>query len=414
MTTTVNQGVRQKPKLALSEALNFAYETFRANKVRFTLTAVGVVMGTASLILVVTIGMTGRQYVLGLIQSIGVNEIWAEYKNGGQRIGGTASDFLTIDDLLAVQHQLPEIVAATPVVSLGERIPFGEAKQCDVSVLGVYPNYQLIRNLVVVSGRFFDLEDEKEHNKVAVLTRTMAQRAYGSPDAAIGQVIKLSELPFTVIGTFRESVDTFGTTEVVDNTMVIPYSVSRYLKDTNRVSLMYFSAASPALVDPTTAKIQEILQSRHRSESVYTVENLSQLVTLADKTAMALTLVLLAVAAVVLVVSGIGIMNIMLSTVTSRTREIGIRKALGATNREICLQFLSEAIIISLGGGIIGALIGLAVPVSVGTLTEYHIPISGLSVIVAIAVSCSVGILFGTVPALNAAKLRPVESLRYE
>jgi putative ABC transport system permease protein len=163
-----------------------------------------------------------------------------------------------------------------------------------------------------------------------------------------------------------------------------------------------------------TNQIKEVIQSRHRAESVYSVTNLTQLVSIADKTANALTMVLLAVAAIVLLVSGIGIMNIMLATVSSRIREIGIRKALGATNREIRFQFLSEAIVISVGGGLIGVVLGLALPYSIRFLTEYRVPISGLSAIVAIVVSSLVGILFGTVPAARAAKLDPVESLRYE
>lgn len=178
--------------------------------------------------------------------------------------------------------------------------------------------------------------------------------------------------------------------------------------------MMYFSVNDAAMVVPATAQIKRILQSRHRPESVYSVENLTQLVSITERAANALTLVLLAVAAVVLLVSGIGIMNIMLATVSSRIREIGIRKAIGATNREIKFQFLSEAILISVGGGLVGVVIGLALPYSVRFLTEYRIPISGLSAIVAIVVSSLVGILFGTIPATRAAKLDPVESLRHE
>jgi putative ABC transport system permease protein len=168
------------------------------------------------------------------------------------------------------------------------------------------------------------------------------------------------------------------------------------------------------MIQPVPDQVRQVIQSRHRAESVYNVTNLTQLVTLADKTANALTSVLLAVAAIVLLVSGIGIMNIMLATVSSRIREIGIRKALGATNREIRFQFLSEAIVISVGGGLVGVIIGLALPYSIRFLTEYRVPVSGLSAIVAIVVSSLVGILFGTVPATRAAKLDPVESLRYE
>jgi putative ABC transport system permease protein len=196
--------------------------------------------------------------------------------------------------------------------------------------------------------------------------------------------------------------------------MVIPYTVGRYFTDTPSVKQIYFSVADPSMVGPATAQIKRVIQSRHRAESVYNVTNLTQLVAVAEKTANALTIVLLLVATVVLVVSGIGIMNIMLATVSARIREIGIRKAIGATNREIRFQFLSEAILISLIGGFAGVIIGLALPFSVRFFTEYRIPISGLSAIVAIVVSSLVGILFGTVPAARAAQLDPVESLRYE
>jgi putative ABC transport system permease protein len=196
--------------------------------------------------------------------------------------------------------------------------------------------------------------------------------------------------------------------------MLIPFIVSRYFTENPRVNMMYFSMQDPAMVPLATSQIKRVLQSRHRSESVYTVENLTELLAVADKTATALTWVLLMVAMVVLLVSGIGIMNIMLATVTSRIREIGIRKAIGATNREIRFQFLAEAILISLIGGVVGIVIGLALPFSVRFLTEYRVPVSGFSAVIAIVVSSLVGIIFGTVPATRAAQLDPVESLRYE
>jgi putative ABC transport system permease protein len=402
------------PKLAFSEILSFAYETFCSNKVRFMLTGLGMVIGTASLILVVTIGLTGKQYVLNLIQGIGANLIYAEYEGGAQRITNTAADPLTIDDMKAAQETVPGIVSASPVIDLDERVPVGNGKERDLRILGVYPEYRNVRNLVVVSGRFFDAQDEQSHNKVGLITEKLADELYGSPKEAIGKTIPLSHLPFTIVGTFRERVNTFGESEVTTSTFVIPYSVSRYFTENATVKLIYFSVADPSMVEPVTDQVRQVIQSRHRAESVYNITNLTQLVTVADRTANALTMVLLAVAAIVLLVSGIGIMNIMLATVSSRIREIGIRKALGATNREIRFQFLSEAILISVGGGLVGVVIGLALPYSIRFLTEYRVPISGLSAIVAIVVSSLVGILFGTVPAARAAKLDPVESLRYE
>jgi putative ABC transport system permease protein len=411
MPTVATAATNRPPNLVLGEIVSFAYDTFCSNKVRFALTALGMVIGTASLILVVTIGMTGKQYVLNQIQAIGANMVYAEYQGG---VGNVNPDLLTIDDMHAVLQQVPGIAAASPVVPLDERVPVGNGKERDVRVLGVMPDYSAVRNLVVLSGRMFDAEDEQAHNKVGVITQKLAEQLYGSTNEAVGRVLKLSGLPFTVIGTFKERVDTFGQSEVTSNAMLIPYTVSLYFTDTRDVKQLFFSATDSAMVLPVTEQVRKVIQSRHRSESVYQVDNLTELVAVADRTANALTLVLLLVATVTLLVSGIGIMNIMLATVSARIREIGIRKAMGATNREIRFQFLSEAILISLIGGFAGVIIGLALPFSVRFFTEYRIPISGLSAIVAIVVSSLVGILFGTVPAARAAKLDPVESLRYE
>jgi putative ABC transport system permease protein len=400
--------------MAFGEIIAFSYDTFCSNKIRFILTALGMVIGTASLILVVTIGMTGRQFVLNQIQAIGTNEIWAEYLGGAPHISNSNPDPLTIDDLHAVQQVVPGIVASSPVTTLSDRVPVGNGKEKDVSILGVNPEYLQVRNLVIPSGRFFDQEDSQAHNKVGVITEKMAIDVYGSAQAAIGKVIKLTGLPFTIIGTFKERVETFGQSEIVDNTMLIPYSVSRYFLETPSVKLLYFSMADPSMVPPATAQIKRVLQSRHRGESVYNVSNLTALLVMTDRIFTGLTWMLLGIAMVVLLVSGIGIMNIMLATVNSRIREIGIRKAVGATNREIRFQFLAEAILISLIGGLVGIVVGLAIPYSVRFLTEYRVPISGISAIIAILVSSLVGVIFGTVPAARAAQLDPVESLRYE
>ncbi len=399
------------PKLVFGEIFSFAYDTFCSNKIRFSLTALGMVIGTASLILVVTIGMTGKQYVLNQIQAIGDNMIDAEYEGGGE---GTTPDRLTIDDMYAVLQRVSGVVTASPVVPMDNRIPIGDGKERDVRVLGVLPEYRTVRNLVIVSGRFFDAQDERARNKVGVIQQKLAEQLYGPAENAVGKVVKLSGLPFTIVGTFREGVDTFGQSEVTDNSMVIPYSVSRYFTNTPYVQQLYFSAADSSMVIPVTGQIRDVIRSRHRPESNYVVQNLTALLSVADHTANALTLVLLLIAAVTLLVGGIGIMNIMLATVTSRIHEIGIRKAIGATNAEIRLQFLSEAVLISLIGGLGGVVVGLALPFSVRFLTDYRIPISGLSAMVAIFVSAVVGILFGTVPAARAAKMDPVESLRYE
>src|SRR5580704_4063917 len=217
--------------LALGEIFNFAFDTFLSNKVRFTLTALGMVIGTASLILVTTIGLTGKQYLLNEIQSIGSNWIYAEYESGGGRITDTINDGLTIQDMEAVQRQVSGIVSASPVLPLNERVAVGGGKERDLQIMGVYPEYEQVRNLIMLEGRFFDQQDSQAHNKVGVIGPKLAVQLYGSEQAALGKTLKLNGLPFTIIGTFRERVDTFGQSEVTENTMLIPYSVIRYFQE---------------------------------------------------------------------------------------------------------------------------------------------------------------------------------------
>lgn len=408
------KSARRYPKLVLGETVSVALETFRSNRIRFTLTALGMVIGTASLILVVTIGLTGKQYVLQQIQSIGANMIFAEYEGGSIYSAESANDYMTFEDLNAIRQQVPNITASSPIIELHERITVPGGKERDVLVLGVAAEYFWVRNLETLTGRFLEENDTQTRGKVAVITKNLAESMYGSATNAVGQVIKLSGLPFVVVGTFRERVDTFGQSEISDDTILIPYTVARFFTTTSTVKVMYFSVADPSDIPGASEKIQKVLQSRHRPESVYKVDNLTQLLTVAAKIANALTTILLLIAVLTLLVSGVGIMNIMLATVNSRIKEIGVRKAVGATNAEIRAQFLTEAMLISLIGGLVGIAIGMALPISVRILTNYRIPISGLSVVIAVLVSSLVGVIFGTMPAARAAKLDPVESLRWE
>lgn len=401
--------------MLFSEIAKLAVDSFKSSKVRFALTALGMVIGTASLILVVTIGLTGKQYILSQIQAIGANMILAYYEGGSNSSFSTVQkDELTENDLRVVQQEVPDIIAASPMVELHDRISVGDGKQRDLLVLGVSSGYRTVRNLVIPSGRFFDDEESMTRTKVALLTVQLARRLFANEDSAVGQTIKISNLPFTVIGTFKERVETFGQSEIADDTILIPYTVAKYFTGTDAVKQIFFSMGDASEVGKATDEIHKVIQSRHRPQSVYHVDNLTQLLSVAAQTANALTVVLLLISTVTLVVSGVGIMNIMLANVRSRIREIGIRKAVGATRQEIRLQFLTEAVFISLSGGFLGTLIGLAVPFSVRFFTEYRIPVSGLSAIIAIVVASGVGVIFGTVPATRAAQLDTVEALRYE
>src|SRR5271165_4744188 len=405
---------RPYPKLVLSETLSVAIETFRNNRTRFLLTSLGMVIGTASLILVVTIGLTGKQYLLQQIQNVGSNMMVAEHEGGDVGGNASASDVLTLNDLQDVRGLIPGISASSPMVEVHDRITVPGGKERDVQVLGVSWQYLYVRNLDVLAGRFFEDHDEQARDKVAVITQVLANTLYGSQSAAVGQQIKLTGLPFTVIGTFRERVDTFGQSEISEDTILIPYTVARFFTNRDSVTQLFFSVGDSNEVPRATQDIESVLRSRHRPESVYKVSNLTQLLSVASTTANTLSTVLLLVSVLTLLVSGVGIMNIMLATVNARIREIGLRKAVGATNAEIRAQFLTEAMLISLSGGIVGIFLGLALPFSVRFVTNYRFPISGWSVIIALAVSTLVGVLFGTAPAARAARLDPVESLRYE
>jgi len=402
--------------MLMSEILKIAADSFRASKTRFALTALGMVIGTASVILVVTIGLTGKQYILDLLQKIGTNSVELEYAGGGATPTERAryTDNLTREDEKAVDQQVPGVMYSSPVLALHNRISFPGGTEKDTAVLGVSPAYENIRNLIVTDGRFFDDTDDAQYNKCAVVATLFAKERYGSTDAAIGKTFEILGLPFTIIGVFKESVSDFGMSEITDDTVLIPYSVARYFSGTERLNQIYFSMQSMDEVPDAAKEIKRLVQSRHRANSIYNTQTLVDLLVTAAKIADALTAMLVLVAAVTLAVGGVGIMNIMLANVRSRIREIGIRKALGATYREIKLQFLTEAILISLAGGVVGSIVGLAIPLSVRFFTEYIFPISWLSVLIALTAATLVGVVFGTVPATRAAQLNPVDALKYE
>jgi putative ABC transport system permease protein len=397
------------------EALRFSLQALRANKFRTFLTALGLVIGNASVILVVTISITSREYILDQIRGIGSNLIYAQYSNGTNTSTQVNADFIKLADLDAVRNELGNrIVAATGVMTNNGRLIIN-GKEQDVSVIGSDEEYATVRNMMLLAGRFMDEGDVRQRQKVVLLTEKLADRIYSTPQAAIGQSLKLYGLHFTVIGVFKERTGTFGLSEITNETVLMPISVIRLFTPVERIDPLYVQARLATDVPPLTASIKQIIESRHRQGARYDVENLAGILEAAQKIALVLTIVLILVSTIALVISGIGIMNIMLVTVTERTREIGLRMAVGASRRAVLEQFLTESVVLSLGGGLIGILVGIALPLSVGFISdEIRVPISPISIMVAFGVSLFVGVVFGMLPANRASHLNPTEALRYE
>jgi putative ABC transport system permease protein len=402
--------------LIFSEVFSLAIDSFRASKARFLLTMLGMVIGSASIILVVTVGLTGKQYIISTISSLGPNKIEMQY-SGGTVIGpnNTSSpDYMTREDMQAVVDTVPGIVAYSPMLEVHDRISVGSGITKDTMLLGVSPQYKDVRGLVVLAGRFFDDQDAASHAHVVVLNKPLAIELFGSEEAAVGQNIAVKGIPLTIIGVFKESIDTYGQSEINDETMLIPYEVARYFTGTDDVKELFFKMADSAMVEPGAKEITALIASRHRPNSVYRAMTLTDVLKDTAIIADILTIVLILAAFITLIVAGVGIMNSMLANVQARIREIGIRKALGATRREIFIQFLTEAVFMSLIGGILGTILGLGPPLAVRLLTSYKLPVPWPAAVIALATSVLVGVISGTVPANRAARLDPVETLKYE
>jgi putative ABC transport system permease protein len=397
----------------LKETLSVSIDALRANKLRAMLTSLGVIIGSASIVLVVTVALTSKKFVISKIEAVGSNVVWAELIRSSEKAQPLSYE-LTLDDLDAVKNVIPEAVQAAGTSDIQMSV-VAQGVVRPVTLIGVTAGYQEIRRLVVLRGRYLDALDMETRSKTCVITPQLAKRLFGQ-DNPVGRELHVGELIFTIIGVFNERVETFGLSDIQTETVLIPFGLIKYYTGVNTLKVLDVQAATPEAVPRVQRQLSELLQSRHPSSAEYHVQTLTSILTAAKDISLALTIVLIVIAFIALLISGIGIMNIMLVTVTERTREIGIRKAIGAARREIMYQFLTEAFLISGGGAVLGILIGLLLPAIAQLFLpgNLRVPVSPLSVVLAFVVSCSTGLFFGYLPANQAARLQPIESLRYE
>jgi putative ABC transport system permease protein len=397
----------------IRETVSVAIDALRANKLRAMLTSLGVIIGSASIVLVVTVALTSRKFVLSQIEAVGSNLLWVELVRSGDRPQPLSYE-MTLGDMNAVKSDILGVVEAAGIRELPMEVAAG-GTSVPVNLIGVTEGYQTIRRLLIFRGRYFDSVDMETRSKFCVITEHLAQRVFGVENP-VGRDLRMGELTFTVIGVFRERASTFGQSEIHDDSAIIPFTLMKYYTGTEVLRTMYVQTAKHEDVDSVQRQVGQLLRSRHPAEAGYEVHTLTAILDVAKKISLGLTIVLIIIAAIALLISGIGIMNIMLVTVTERTREIGIRKAIGAARREILYQFLVESFLISGGGAVVGILIGIAIPVVAQSFLpgNLRVPVSSMSVVLAFVVSCSTGLFFGYLPANQAASLQPVESLRYE
>ncbi len=397
----------------IREAVAVAVDALRANKVRAVLTSIGVIIGSASIVLVVTVALTSQKFVISQIEAMGSNLVWVEMIKTPEKAQPLSYEINT-DDLAAAKAQIPDALIVAGFNDLPMAVVVS-GRTRPVRLIGVTDGYQQIRRLIILRGRYFDFADMESRSKVCLITKDLADRVFGVENP-VGRQLRMGELTFTVIGVFRERAETFGLSELQKESVIIPFSLMKYYTGTDVLSTLQLQTGGPDKVSMVEKQISRLLKSRHPAQAEYNVQTLTAILGAAKTISLALRIVLIVIAFIALLISGIGIMNIMLVTVTERTREIGVRKAIGAAQKEIMWQFLIEAFLISGGGAVIGILIGVGIPVIVQQLLpgNLRVPISSMSVVLAFLVSCSTGLFFGWLPAKQAAALEPIESLRYE
>jgi putative ABC transport system permease protein len=401
--------------------IRVAFRALVRNKMRAALTMLGIIIGVAAVIAMVSIGQGASASVQAQIESIGTNLLFVSA--GAQNVGGvrsgtgdTGTNTMTVDDLEAIKREVPSVSMVTPNVNARSQLVAANMNW-NTSLTGVSEQYPEIRKWPVATGSFFTDADVRTAARVIVIGQTLADNLYPGQDP-IGQDIRVLNLPFRVVGVMaRKGQDQQGRDQ--DDVAFAPYTtVQKKILGRDRIQIAFVSAISQDATYTAQSQITDLLRQRHKLTASepddFTVRNMTDVAEAANETSKTMTILLACIAGVSLLVGGIGIMNIMLVSVTERTREIGIRMAIGARSSAVRSQFLIESIVLSLTGGAIGIILGVVLSLAIPAFLGWPTLVSMMAIIGSVLFSAAVGIFFGYYPARKAASLDPIEALRYE
>jgi len=401
--------------------IRVAFRALVRNKMRAALTMLGIIIGVSAVIAMVSIGQGASASVQAQIESIGTNLLFVSA--GAQNVGGvrsgtgdTGTNTLTVDDLQAIKREVPSVSMVTPNVNARSQLVAGNMNW-NTSVTGVSEEYPEIRKWPVASGSFFSDSDVRTAARVIVIGQTLADSLYSGTDP-VGQDIRVLNLPFRIVGVMqKKGQDPQGRDQ--DDVAFAPYTtVQKKILGRDRVQIAFVSAISQDATYTAQSQITELLRQRHKltanEPDDFTVRNMTDVAEAANETSKTMTILLACIAGVSLLVGGIGIMNIMLVSVTERTREIGIRMAIGARSSAVRSQFLIESIVLSLTGGTVGIILGVVLSLAIPAFLGWPTLVSMMAIVGSVLFSAAVGIFFGYYPARKAASLDPIEALRYE
>jgi putative ABC transport system permease protein len=408
----------------LIASVRIALRALTVNRTRSALTMLGIIIGVAAVIAMVGVGAGATARIQAQIQSIGANLIMVSpgsISSNGVRLGSGAVSSLTEDDAKAIAKECPSVAAVAPTVRGTVQVVNGNSNWA-TSAQGVTPDYMTIRDYSMMSGEFFTTQDVDAAAKSAVLGATVATNLFGDNDPT-GQVVIIKNVPFTVAGVLTPKGQS-PSGQDQDDVILLPISTAKQKvlgankANAKAVSSLMVQAMNPQAMDQAQQELTVLLRERHRiqpgEDDDFSVRNLAEVFAAQETSAQVMSILLGAIASVSLIVGGIGIMNIMLVSVTERTREIGLRQAVGAKTRDILSQFLVEAVTLSLLGGIIGIVLGLTASLLISHFANWSTQVSPLSVLMAFVFSALVGVFFGYYPARKAAYMDPIEALRYE